>query len=222
MTSKPMDLTTSVVPSQRTTIPFGKYRGHTIEDVLIIDPKYLEWLSLQDWFRTQHVHLHQVIINGAQSEETPEHNKLQVLFHDDDFCLRVINAAGFECDRISWRDFELAGIDVVLGFEFKVKNAFEATKEGDIIDESAEVYYGEEIAGIEIKPSVGDDYPAVLRQMRAASVRFNLTNYRRRYFNQILCLVSYTGIGATRQQFVATFKAAGIAVVFIKKGKEDR
>jgi hypothetical protein len=209
MTSKPIDLTVSVTSSQETTIPFGKYRGHTIEDILVIDPGYLEWLSAQDWFRTQHVHLHQIIINGAQSEETPEHNKLQVLFLDDDFCMQVISIGlDRHCRMIYRRDFELAGIDVVLEADCGV-------------------------VGIEIKPSVGDDYPAVIRQIKAARARLanqlarqepGITTQYIPYMaqrlengiSQILFLVSYTGIGATEKQFIATCGAAGIAVIFLK------
>jgi hypothetical protein len=54
---------------------------------------------------------------------------------------------------------------------------------------------------IEIKPSVGDDYPAILRQMRA-----NESN--------VLFLETYTGIGATEQQFIQTFDLSNINVVF--------
>jgi len=53
---------------------------------------------------------------------------------------------------------------------------------------------------IEIKPAMGDDYPAVLRQMKAS------------YCN-VLYLVSYTGSGATLDQVKRMFKAAGIRVI---------
>jgi uncharacterized protein (DUF3820 family) len=54
---------------------------------------------------------------------------------------------------------------------------------------------------IEIKPVVGDDYPAVLRQMKNNGSRY-------------LFLDRYEGVGATREQFVATFAASGLTVVF--------
>jgi hypothetical protein len=54
---------------------------------------------------------------------------------------------------------------------------------------------------IELKPTVSDDYPAVPRQMRANGAT-------------ILLLREYTGRGATREQFVATFNNSGIRVVF--------
>ena len=51
-------------------VPFGKYKGRLIEELLVDDPNYLEWLSGQDWFRAKYINLHQVIINrGAEPEE---------------------------------------------------------------------------------------------------------------------------------------------------------
>jgi uncharacterized protein (DUF3820 family) len=74
-------------------IPFGKYRGRLLDEVLADDPAYLQWLAGQDWFRAKFNILHQVIINrGAEPEETPDHNAMQVKFLDDDFCLRFLNA----------------------------------------------------------------------------------------------------------------------------------
>jgi hypothetical protein len=77
---------------------------------------------------------------------------------------------------------------------------------------------------IEIKPIIGDDYPAVLRQMRAfdnivwkknGAAVFTI---KETTHIKILYVGSYTGQGATREQFVATFASAGIKVVF----KTDR
>src|SRR5262245_55635383 len=72
-------------------IPFGKYKGRLVDEVLVDDPAYLQWLAGQDWFRAKFNILHQVIINrGAEPEETPEHNAMQVKFLDDEFCLRFL------------------------------------------------------------------------------------------------------------------------------------
>jgi hypothetical protein len=80
--------------------------------------------------------------------------------------------------------FEIEGIDVTLKFSSDYpKHAciFEAT--------------------VEIKPTVADEYPAVLRQMK-------------RDKSQYLFVGEYRGVGATRDQFVATFAASGITVVW--------
>src|SRR6516162_5872598 len=72
-------------------IPFGKYKGRLLDEVLADDPAYLQWLAGQDWFRAKFNILHQVIINrGAEPEETPDHNAMQVKFLDDDFCVRFL------------------------------------------------------------------------------------------------------------------------------------
>lgn len=227
-------------------IPFGKHKGKRIEEVLAADPQYLEWLSGQDWFRAKFVYLHQVIVNrGAEAEETPEHNAIQVRFLDDAFCrafflhlypdveekvrnrrailerdietseealrklekqndhsnfhwMRTRDAREVLAERRAQyekfcaappptlklefeREFEMRGVDVWL----HVKSNFEA--------------HG---FCIEIKPTVGDDYPAVLRQMRA-----NRSKY--------LLVGRYAGTGATCAQFAMTFASAGIRVVFL-------
>jgi uncharacterized protein (DUF3820 family) len=60
-------------------VPFGKYKGRLIEEVLVDDPGYLQWLAGQVWFRDKFAVLYQVIINrGGEPQDTPEHNALQV------------------------------------------------------------------------------------------------------------------------------------------------
>jgi uncharacterized protein (DUF3820 family) len=248
-----------------TVVPFGRYRGRPIAE-LLEDASYLRWLTGQEWFRTKYVTLHQVIINrGAEPEETPEHNALQVLFLNDDFCLRFIRAvfrnfdqrvmaklskdrerrlkvvendieqavreaqyyervraadsaakyhatvadhrALHAClskpiDDIEFkfeRQFEVRGVDVMLAISAYSK-AHQA-KLGVRWDEwPREVYDGL----IEIKPAVGDDFPGVLRQMRANG-------------SIILFLDRYTGQGATREQFIKMFWSAGKLVIFRDK-----
>ena len=74
-------------------VPFGKYKGQPVE-VMQMDTRYCEWLATQDWFREQYGNVYnQVIINNfTEASETPEHNKLQMLFLDKDF-YRKIEAA---------------------------------------------------------------------------------------------------------------------------------
>jgi uncharacterized protein (DUF3820 family) len=89
-------------------IPFGKYKGRMIEELLVDDPAYLQWLTGQDWFRTKFVNLHQVIINrGGEPEETPEHNALQVLFLDDAFCLAFMRTVFSQFDAEVRKELDL-------------------------------------------------------------------------------------------------------------------
>jgi hypothetical protein len=52
---------------------------------------------------------------------------------------------------------------------------------------------------IEIKPAMGDDFPAVMRQMKASACG-------------LLYLVEYTGTGATLDQVKKMFEASGMAI----------
>jgi uncharacterized protein (DUF3820 family) len=114
-----------------TVMPLGKYKGRPLEEVLIDDPSYLEWLTGQDWFRTKHVQLYQIIINrGAQSEDTPEHNALQVLFLDAAFRERFakvylqknIQAEKWSNKPLKLVGFEIKGIDVVIDITLETED----------------------------------------------------------------------------------------------------
>jgi uncharacterized protein (DUF3820 family) len=40
-------------PKPSNIVPFGKHKGRLIEEVLVDDPAYIEWLTGQDWFRIE-------------------------------------------------------------------------------------------------------------------------------------------------------------------------
>lgn len=67
---------------------------------------------------------------------------------------------------------------------------------------------------IEIKPTVSDDYPAILRQMKASMPNLNgafSDNFH------ILLVGEYNGKGASRNEFISFFETQGFKVIF----KED-
>lgn len=85
------------------------------------------------------------------------------------------------------------------------------------------------VVNVEIKPSLGDDYPAVLRQISAATkivetvIRKPRLGYDSRFFEEhypagyggtpVLFIGGYSGIGATFNQVRAVFAQGGVAVV---------
>ena len=71
-------------------VPFGKYKGQPVS-VMQNDTQYCEWLSTQDWFRDRYANVYnQVIVNNfTEPTETPEHNRLQMLFLDNEFVKRL-------------------------------------------------------------------------------------------------------------------------------------
>jgi hypothetical protein len=114
------------------------------------------------------------------------------------------------------RTFEEHGVDVIL--QFSAKSAHHDIEPNNPVDLGLQWYkydanhfggwshlscqLGRELR-IELKPVIGDDYPAVLRQMKANGSR-------------VLFVGAYTGQGATEEQFVKTMATAGIRVVFAR------
>lgn len=62
----------------------------------------------------------------------------------------------------------------------------------------------------ELKPAMGDDYPAVIRQINSNADRAKVYQYNHR---TVLIVGQYTGKGATYEQMVSMFAAAGIKVI---------
>ena len=142
-------------------VPFGKYKGQPVE-VMQMDTGYCDWLSKQDWFREQYGNVYnQVIINNfTEPSETPEHNRLQMRFLDENFVesfvskkLRpAIYAKYFNIENIQ---FEHYGWDVCIEYSYSKYSDDEADRYNSVC--------------FEIKPCLGDDFPAVLRQMKKNS-----------------------------------------------------
>jgi hypothetical protein len=65
---------------------------------------------------------------------------------------------------------------------------------------------------VEIKPTVGDDFPSVLRQMKASMPVSDMDHIRK--VHRCLLLQDYMGEGANREQFVQFFRSQGYGVIF--------
>lgn len=242
------------------TVPFGKYKGRPVEDMLA-DAEYMAWLEAQPWFRERFAHL-TARRDADAANRTPVHNRLQTLFLRPDYQWAFAQVAapdhwhriGEEArDRVKDRsrqdirsriaklearvteasnafmagthaadlaklrqdlaDAEAAIIrwEVAVAFEHRGADVFLAAR---ALEENAALRHPlvsvEHLSGfddcsftlpIEIKPTVADEYPAVLRQMQRNKSRY-------------LFVGAYQGEGATEAQFVAIFAASGIRVVF--------
>lgn len=199
-------------------VPFGKHRGTTVAELLTKDPQYAEWLLAQGWLADRFAELHAAILTrGAGTDDSPEHNAIQVRFLDHQFrtafalaCsidLQVIldrkiritlndrqcnleeatrhrQNVGWEgaiprADRellaatqkaaepiefrlVSAVQFEHRGIDAVIGIAWVAPDS--KLSNHDLL--SPHIGLGQSVLNVEIKPSMGEDYPTVMRQMR--------------------------------------------------------
>lgn len=64
------------------------------------------------------------------------------------------------------------------------------------------------ILAVECKPTIGDDFPGVLRQMLAQRKIVRCSH-------QVLLVGKYQGVGASVSQFIEMFKCNGIQVIFV-------
>lgn len=183
-------------------IPFGKYKGKSVEAILD-DRSYVEWLLAQSWFKERHANLYTIVINNGQEPvDTPEHNQMQVRFLSDSFALNFFQAA--------WPDFKITGRwaeEMEVG-EIKVlyeNNGVDVTLKIKITNKADARDYYHLPFGVEIKPTISDDFPSVLRQIR---------RYQRDFQSFAVYVRSYTGVGATEEQFRQFFESQDIRVVF--------
>lgn len=206
-------------------VPFGKYKGQPVE-AMAEDKSYCEWLSQQDWFRSQYTAIHTLIINNfSEPTETPEHNALQAKFTDKEWVLKfgVAIVGGYENQKKRFENtlrryalerdkenFKSLGL-------YKDTNGLDINKisveyEKDGADVEVSFGWPSQIptARVECKPSLGDDYPAVLRQMKA-----NNRNYWASVPVLLLGDGGYCGAGATFDQVVEIFAASKIKIIKI-------
>jgi len=191
----------------KNVVPFGKYKGQPVE-VLRGDTAYCDWLTAQDWFRERYSGLWTVIINNfAEPSETPEHNRLQARFLDQQLCRNLLVAA--QCPLITSN-----GEDITAKPTVKIRTDFEvhgwdvhihAAVDGD--------GYSERNAYVEIKTSLGDDYPATLRQMKANWHRIHGASGRVR----VLVVDQFTAAGATIDQVRTIFRSSKFTVLSISE-----
>lgn len=114
-------------------ITFGKYKGQPVE-VLANDKKYTDWLMAQEWFRTGHVQLYNVIVNNfCEPSDTPEHNRMQADFMKAEVKEKVLRQLFKEPEKLMKYygnraknyDEEISGIELQLAELQKEKEDYE-------------------------------------------------------------------------------------------------
>lgn len=125
-------------------IPFGKHKGRTVEQVLAIDSGYFRWMAGNADLREKFKWLldEAAGITGpvpGTDDDSPEHNAIQVRFLNAEFCAALLDMFHYE------------------GEVDPSSTSFEGISDVNIANQFF----------IEIKPSVGDDYPSHMRQIRA-------------------------------------------------------
>lgn len=186
-------------------VPFGKYKGEPIT-TLLNDTKYLKWCTQQAWFQkfpiVYNICVNQTINTNNLYSKTPEHNKLQNMFLDNENVEKLLKITFNQRSKnlkISSGDIKFEGM---FNWDLIVSNylwylcdcVWPETK--IICDCECETYKkyvkkyripedGNDLKFntlyCEIKPCLGDDYPAVLRKM---NTQIELTNNYAKKYNE--------------------------------------
>jgi Putative quorum-sensing-regulated virulence factor len=191
-------------------MPFGQYKHMTIAEMLKHDPDYAAWLYENGWvrekFKRLYATLHEAMLEGTA---TPDHNALQTLFLDPGYreafilhtCPGLIydavgamkpGAGGFRLESVV--KFESNSVALNADVEIRWRCAMG--------DPELTILHGRQ--DVEVKPTVGDDYPCILRRMAPPSG----------VGADYLFVDQYTGKGATEEQFVRIFQLSGKIVVW--------
>jgi hypothetical protein len=141
-------------------------------------------------------------------KEKPERT-FDAEFDNRKITVKVINPTG---EKFVWnKNFEKGGVDVSfsVGLEYEeiVEMWDKETSKSVRVDHIDPTYFGPELR-IEIKPSVSDDYPSVLRQAQTLNCN-------------CLYLREYTGKGVDEQTFVKIFETQRVKVIFQRDIKID-
>lgn len=284
-------------------IPFGKYKGKPILEVISQDKQYIDWLMLQNWLSEElRSQINVFITHGGKScEETPEHNRIQAMFLEEDFREKMSTIIkegtyptgnphfefpmkGGVCDVVlELKDYQVRRevilcskcVEKTKGHKVKIYEYADRSKCWDCgyspeidkkekagktnkfhnkrlssVDESGKNHWGESVeeiensrekslcevekkirtlhevekqivprkyaAFIEIKPSVGDDYPAVIRQCaRTFEFDWDMMNnpFLGKVRAQILLYEKFDSKHVTEEQFKKMFSMSNIKCI---------
>lgn len=237
-------------------VPFGKYKGKPLE-VLLLDEQYCDWiLKTENLAEKYPIVINYIINNIGELSETPQHNRLQCLFLDRDFCLKILKVIGSKLlkresslnavetkieelrlnplikgknyfnEGDNWKqnvinelvdfrksyqkmviedikvdyEFECSGWDVKIMAEFPLADKF--LYENRIVKEISKI-----TCLVEIKPDLGENYPAILRQMKTNAKRHEKVDH------YVLVYENFSSSNLNLEQIKQIFIASGFNVL---------
>ena len=194
--------------------PFGKYKGSPLS-VVLNDANYCEWLLSQAWVSEKHPELLDFLCNGESAgNETPRHNALQSMFLNASFQLAFLQQALEASPRYQPYIEHLRGVTPAQ-VEFEC-DGFDVLVRGERVrwEDCGDLYRETPLFLVEVKPSLSDDYPAVLRQIKTA---MKVRESRWRGYDRgtpVLLLGSFSSKAVTTDQLREIFAKSSVAVIF--------
>lgn len=198
-------------------VEFGRYAGQPVRN-LVADKGYLNWCIKKGMDkRYNSLKQYNILINGRDTDiPTPDHNRLQNFFLERKTQEALINI--FPPDVHHYKAH--SGMATYTNKkppieEYKWCVTLEGRCNWDVIlemkmsytDEEGDQFYCHDTYYCELKPTLGDEYPCVLRKMRQQMEVTKNLGYGSRC---ILIVTHYDSIATTWDQLKTIFKQHNI------------
>jgi len=165
-----------------TLVNFGKHAELTFQELAETQPEYIDWLLKQEGIDENRPELYDYLVfNGFGSTVSTytDHNTFQAQFTNFENIYELLNEEA-EVYNLYFEDE--CNADIVVEYYIN--------KSGWIFN-----YKERHVLLIELKPTVSNDYPEILRQMRkqCRAYRFYHKDFPLENIHQMLICQSYTG-----------------------------
>ena len=170
-------------------VGFGKHKTLTFHQLASIHKGYVDWLFSQTWFNCRYPELYEYLTAiglcpksskslGFHSDENKDdllgevqtHDELQARFTDNDQLLDLIKKALGSGPNITYNICSVI-FEHWCGADIKVLVQKISTSAGIVMNSTTITNY---TLLIELKPSVSNDYPEILRQIRGQEYSYNI------------------------------------------------
>lgn len=208
-------------------VPFGKYKDKSVLE-LLADEKYVEWLKQQSWFSNQkqvyNIVVHQTIPTTNNSK-TPEHNKVQNLFLENNIVENLSNIIIKKyCGSCYHKPIKLNSYKIEFEgkFNWDCIIKFYCDSQCLIGRNCCSSEFDEMCIHtfIEIKPILGEDYPCVLRKMKT-QIELTKKNIKvesgQGYLRYLLIVKEYNSNITPKDTVVKVFNQTNIRIIFINE-----
>jgi hypothetical protein len=163
-------------------VPIGKYKGKPVTEALQ-DENYRKWFIGQPWAKEKYSVIYNIFVNSnlnTLGSPSPEHNKLQNLFLENDY---VINFLRKFYDKETYKiNFSKVTFEAEFNWDVRISGVT-VTRENDVTVSVCR----DKPHFIEIKTSLGEDYPNVLRKMKS-----QINQMRNKYREENKVWVNYS------------------------------
>lgn len=199
-------------------VQFGKFRGKTYFEIKTEEPRYCQWLLDQPNFKTSHPDLVKYLKEEIEKEDrascTPEHNEIQARFITDRAFVHeffLLLKAHYEEGSMPWVESESVEIEFdLIEAEYRMKIGHNSYVSVDVHIPLSLSSTRTKSVLVEIKPTVGDDYPKVLREMKNWVKAWDPNKIHVLYVRQ------YAG-SVRLEDIKAIFKRSGIVLILERK-----